>query len=67
MAEDLRYLLVDVAMINPRLAGAVKHLREELVDGEPLPPELLLSLGEHVREIGEAMVGRAEYLGLAQV
>lgn len=58
----LRELIVDLAMESPRMANAIRQLQEELRDGDPVPPELLRSAGEHVRHVGELMIGRAAYL-----
>lgn len=56
------HLLVDVATVNPRLAGAAKTLVDELQNGELPEPEMLEVFGQHIREIGELIIGRAHYM-----
>lgn len=56
-------LLPDVAMVNPRLAGSIKTLVDELKNGDvPNDPRLLRAFGEHVQEIGNLIVQRAALL-----
>lgn len=62
MPEITRDLLANVAMANPRLAGSVATLVDEMRHGELPDPELLVVFGQHVREIGELIIGRAEVL-----